>query len=97
MPPAYLIARIDITDDAAYAKYREQVPATIAQYGGEYLTRGGRFESLEGEAPPPRTVILKFPSFEQAKAWYDSPEYAGPKAIRQAASTGDAMLIEGVD
>lgn len=97
MPPAYLIAQIDITDEETYAKYREQVTPTVAQYGGEYLTRGGRFESLEGTVPPPRTVILKFPSFEQAKAWYDSAEYAGPKAVRQSASTGDVILVEGVD
>ncbi len=97
MPAAYLIAQIDITDEETYARYREQVPATVAQYGGEYLTRGGRFDSLEGAAPPPRTVILKFPSFEQAKAWYDSDEYAGPKAVRQSASTGNVILVEGVD
>ena len=97
MPPAYLIAQIDITDEETYAKYREQVPATIAQYGGEYLARGGRFESLEGTAPPPRTVILRFSSFEQAKAWYDSAEYAGPKAVRQSASTGNVILVEGIE
>ena len=97
MPAAYLIAQIDITDEETYAKYREQVPATVAQYGGEYLTRGGRFESLEGAAPPPRTVILKFPSFEQAKAWYDSDEYAGPKAVRKSASTGNVILVEGIE
>lgn len=97
MPPAYVLGQVDVHDEEAYAKYREQVPATVAQYGGEYLARGGRWERLEGVEPHPRMVILKFPSLEQAKAWYDSTEYAAPKALRQSASTGNLILVEGVD
>lgn len=95
MPAGYIIAQIDIQDEKAYAEYRQQVPGTIAKWGGEYLVRGGRQESLEGEPQPPRTVILRFESYEKAKAWYDSPDYAKPKALRQAASKGRVLLVEG--
>lgn len=97
MPCAYVVAQVDVKDPAAYEEYKAQVPATIAQYGGEYLARGGRIETLEGEPPLGRVVVLRFPSFEQAKAWYSSPEYAGPLAIRHRAAVSRSMLIEGME
>ena len=97
MPAAYVIAQVEITDPEVYAGYIEQVPATVAQHGGEFVARGGRSQALEGDAPPGRTVILKFPSYEAAQAWHGSQEYAGPKALRQSASRGRLMVVEGVD
>lgn len=95
MPAGYVVAQIDVTDGDAFEEYRELVPATIAQYGGEYLVRGGMQEDVEG-TPHPRTVLLRFESFERARAWYFSPEYEKPKALRQAASKGNVTLVEGV-
>lgn len=93
---AYCIFHIEVTDPEKYRDYAAAVPATIAQYGGEYLVRGGDFEVLEGHAPAPRTVVLKFPSSEQARRWYHSAEYRSVGAIRQSAAQTDAILIEGV-
>lgn len=93
---AYVIADIELTDPVAFEAYRERVPATIAQYGGRYLVRGGRHETLEGSWRPHRLVVLEFPSLEAARRWYDSPEYREPKALRQRASRGHVVLVEGV-
>ena len=95
MPAGYIVAQIDISDAAAFEEYRAQVPATIEQYGGAYIVRGGKQENLEG-SPNPRTVVVRFDSFEQARKWYYSDAYEKPKAIRQAASKGNAVLVEGV-
>ena len=95
MAKAYLVAQIDVTDSNAYMDYVKKVPATTAQYGGRYLVRGGKLEALEGAAPRSRVVVIEFPTFEQAKAWYDSEEYAPIKAIRLGASEGDVFLVEG--
>ncbi len=97
MPAAYVIAQVDVHDPEAYEAYKAQVPATVAQFGGVFVARGGRSEALEGDAPPGRTVILKFPSYEAALAWHGSAEYAGPKALRQSLSTGKLMVVEAVD
>ena len=59
------------------------------------IIRGGKQEDLEG-SPNPRTVVVRFDSFEQARKWYYSAEYEKPKALRQAASSGNAVLVEGV-
>jgi uncharacterized protein (DUF1330 family) len=94
--PAYVFANIEVTDPVLYEEYRKGVPATIAQYGGRYVARGGGAEGLEGGYAPKRVVILEFPSVERAKAWWDSPEYQPLRAIRQRASRGDLLLIEGL-
>ena len=94
--PAYVFANIEVTDPELYEEYRKRVPATIAQYGGRYIARGGAAEGLEGGYAPKRVVILEFPSMERAKAWWDSPEYRPLRALRQRASRGDLLLVEGL-
>ena len=93
---AYVIADIDVQDPVRYADYRKMVPASIEAYGGRFLARGGKVESLEGPWEPKRTVIVEFPSVERAKAWWDSAEYAPAKALRRAASQGSLILLEGL-
>jgi uncharacterized protein (DUF1330 family) len=93
---AYFIVELDVHDTAAFEEYRKQVPATIAKYGGRYLVRGGKTESLEGEWHPKRIVVLEFPSREEAKKFYDSSDYGPQKALRLRAATSKAVLVEGV-
>jgi uncharacterized protein (DUF1330 family) len=92
---AYVIGEIEVTEPAAYEDYRKQVLAVVTQYGGRFIARGGRTETLEGSPAPKRLVMLEFPSFEQAQKWYRSPEYAPLIAMRQKASRGRLVLIEG--
>jgi uncharacterized protein (DUF1330 family) len=92
---AYFIAELDITDAAGFEEYRQLVPATIEQYGGRYLVRGGQVETLEGEWQPKRVVVLEFPTVEQAKRWYDSEEYRVPKALRFRTTRSKLILVAG--
>lgn len=93
---AYVIAQIEITDPDRYTEYVKQVPATIARFGGRYLARGGRAEALEGRLTGRRIAIVVFDSYERAKDWYESSDYAGPKALRQAASVSSLVLVDGL-
>ena len=93
---AYVIVQVKVNDEEAYARYREQVPATIAKYGGEYLVRGGDMEILEGEWPAPRCVVLKFKDMERARAWHGSEDYREPKALRHEAAYTNAVLVDGI-
>ena len=97
MPRAYVIGQFDLHDPDAYSAYRAQTPATIEKYGGRFLVRAGHLETLEGDPPLPRIVVLEFPSLVQAKAWYDSEEYQALIPIRQAAAVGHSFLVEGAD
>ncbi|MBM3368085.1 MAG: DUF1330 domain-containing protein [Betaproteobacteria bacterium] len=92
----YVIAEVDVHDAALFEEYRKLVPATIAQYGGKYLVRGGATESREGGWAPKRMVMLEFPSAEQARKWYHSAEYAPALALRLKAATTRMVIVEGV-
>lgn len=92
---AYVIGEIDVTDPATYDEYRKQVLVTVEKYGGSFVARGGRAEALEGGPPPKRVVVLQFPSYARALEWYRSAEYAPLIKLRQKASRGRLLLVEG--
>lgn len=94
--PAYMVVNVTVKDPKRYEDYKALAPASIEQYGGKYLARGGKAESLEGSYKPNRMVILQFPSVEKAKAWWASTEYGKAKSIRQSCSTADMIVLEGL-
>jgi uncharacterized protein (DUF1330 family) len=93
---AYLIVDIDVRDAKAFDEYRKMVVPTIQKYGGRYLVRGGATTVLEGNWQPKRVVVLEFDSVERAREWYDSADYRPARDIRLKASSGNAVLVEGI-
>ena len=93
---AYVIVDINVTDAAGYEEYKRLAAPTVTAYGGKYIARGGRTETLEGDWIPNRLVILEFESRERAREWFNSPEYEGPRQLRQRAATTNMIMIEGV-
>jgi len=93
---AYVIAEVNVTDPKLYEDYKKLVPATVAKYGGRYAVRGGAVETQEGGWNPARLVVLEFPTMEQARKWYHSPEYAPALAIRLKAANAKIILVDGV-
>ena len=55
----------------------------------------GRQEVLEGAAVE-GVVILEFPTFEEAKAWYDSPAYRKVREHRYKGADYRAVIVQGV-
>jgi uncharacterized protein (DUF1330 family) len=97
MTPAYIIVDMQITDMEQYKQYMAEAPAAVKAAGGEYLVRGGRFEVMEGQWQPARVAMLRFPSFEQAKAFYDGEMYKAARAKRAGATQFfNMILVEGV-
>ncbi len=95
--PAYVIAMLEVTDPAAYERYKAAVPSTIAAAGGRYLARGGE-SVLEGSHDGRRVVILEFPSVEAARAWHQGERLRrGPDVIRESCARNVTfLLIPGV-
>lgn len=93
---AYVIAHIDVKDPARYEDYKKMSPVSIQKFGGRFIARGGDVEVLEGGWQPKRLVLLEFPTAEAARAWHKSEDYASAKALRQATSTGDMVIVEGI-
>ena len=97
VPNAYVIVEMQISDVEQYKLYMAEAPATVKAAGGEYLIRGGRSEALEGDWRPARMAMLKFPSYEAAKAWYESEKYRAARATRSGATTlFNMVVVEGV-
>jgi uncharacterized protein (DUF1330 family) len=96
-PPAYLIAETEVTDPAAFQKYAEKVPETLAPFKGNFhfVVRGGKTQALEGQ-PPKGIVVIAFDSTEKALAWYNSPAYEAIKPLRQGASVSRMFMAEGL-
>ena len=92
---AYVIGEIEVTDPAVYEDYRKQVLAVVTKYGGKFLVRGGKVDPKEGAWNPKRIVVLEFPSMAQAQKWYHSADYEPLIKLRQKASKGKLILVEG--
>lgn len=94
--PAYIVTEIVVTDPERDEAYKRMVVPSLTAYGGKFLVRGGTTETLEGSWAPGRFVILEFSSSAQAKAWWNSPQYAEAKALRQATARTQMILAEGL-
>jgi uncharacterized protein (DUF1330 family) len=96
LPSAYILANVDVTDPQQYEQYKKLSSIAMQTHGAEVCARGGAVQVLEGDWSPKRVVLLKFPTAEKARAFYDSPEYAAAKAARQGAAVMRMVLIEGL-
>lgn len=93
--PAYIIARVEVTDMTRYAEYMKVTPGVIAKFGGKFVARGGETLTLEGEPERSRVVLIEFPSLSDAKAFYHSEEYKETKVLRDGAATAQFVAVEG--
>jgi len=90
---AYVISRVRIDDAEGMAQYLQEVPPVVAAHGGEYVVRTADVTPLEGDWSHDRVVVLRFPDVAAAQAWYDSPDYAGLRALRQQASEAQIVVV----
>jgi uncharacterized protein (DUF1330 family) len=95
MSAFFLIDVQEITDEAKMAEYREKVFPVVERFGGKYRVVGGEQYVLEGEWKATFPVLIEFETVEQARRWYDAPEYRELRALRLAATRGTNVLIDG--
>jgi uncharacterized protein (DUF1330 family) len=93
---AFVVVQVEVKDPARYEAYKRMVPPTLEKFGGRFVVRGGPVHVMEGTWAPKRFVLVEFPSVEQAKAWWSSPEYADAKALRQATAESQMIIVEGI-
>lgn len=96
---AYWVARAKINDPAAYKKYTDLVPETLAEYGAKVLARGGDYKILEGPEIFERFVVIEFPSLEAAERCFNSAAYQQAAAFRRANGAGqnELTIVDGGD
>lgn len=94
MPKGYVVARAVVTNPDAWATYAAKAGEAMKKYGGSPIVRGGRAEIAEGEGRA-RNVVIEFASFDAARTYVHSPEYAEARKLRQGAGSIDIMVVEG--
>lgn len=92
--PAYVIVDITVTDPELYEEVKRRTPATVAAFGGTYLSRGGPSECLAGDWNPARLVLLQFESAQHVKNWLASPEYTAIRALRDRSARVNMVVTE---
>lgn len=92
---AYIVSTISISDPETYKKYTAKTPALVEKYGGKFLVRGNPVQTLEGDEFQDRMVIIEFPSQQALQDWYNDPDYQDAILIRQSASDGRLLAVEG--
>ena len=91
----YIIAIVDVSDQAKYGEFMKMAPSVIEKFGGRFAARAGNTKVLEGPALTGHVVIVEFPTFERAEQFYNSTEWQAARKLREGAATGQFILIEG--
>ena len=94
MAKGYVIVRAIVTNPTAWSEYAQKATAACQAFGGTYLVRGGRCEVTEGEARA-RNVVIEFESFDAARSYAHSAEYAEARKLREHAGVLDFVVVEG--
>ena len=92
---ACVLGHITVKDAEKWARYRAQVPATLAPWGAELLFRGQRAAVLSGEHAHTDTVVIRFPDAAAVAGWYNSPAYQALIPLREHAA--DLVLVSFAD
>lgn len=97
--PAYMIVTAAIHDREAFiGGYGTAAAKLIEQFGGRYLLRGPGAECLEGEfGDGASMVISKWPDRAAARAFWNSPEYAEVRKLRDGLADVQVLLVDGPD
>ncbi|MBK7355827.1 DUF1330 domain-containing protein [Propionivibrio sp.] len=86
MNEAYVVGHINVIDPEKWARYRQQVPATLAPWGAELVFRGNRAAILAGDDCHSSIVVIRFPDCAAVNSWYQSAAYQALIPLRQQAA-----------
>lgn len=95
MPAYMVITREKTRNESKLEDYKRLVPTSLQKYPAKYLAIHGRQEVLEGPKNED-VIILEFPTYEAAQAWYHSAEYQAAAHYRFLGGDYRFILTEGV-
>jgi uncharacterized protein (DUF1330 family) len=91
----YLLMNADLTDPAGYGEYKTAAAKVVADFGGRFLVRGGAMAPVEGDWHP-RCVLIEFPSYDDALAFYRSDAYQAVRGIRHRCAESTVLMMQGL-
>lgn len=92
----YMIVIADLTDRERFlAGYARAVPPLVTRFGGRYVVRGSGGAFVEGGwCANPSALVSEWPSREAALRFWNSPEYAEAKRLREGTGRFQVLLID---
>jgi len=93
----YVVAQLEVHDRELFEKYLAAFRPVFARHGGALLALGPEAEVIEGSWAMPRTVVMRFPTREDARRWHDDPDYKAAAELRRRSARANIVLVEGVD
>jgi uncharacterized protein (DUF1330 family) len=96
MPKGYWVVRVDVSNEDGYKSYAMANPPIFKKYGGRFVVRAGKFQTVEGTSRS-RNVVIEFPDFQSALDCYNSKEYQDNIKVRAPHANADIIIIEGYD
>ena len=94
---AYVIAQLAVNDMAEFKKYLAGFMPIFERHGGKLVGRSLEAEVIEGEWALPRTVVMRFPTPEDARRWHADPDYRALAKHRHRASRANIVIVDGLD
>ena len=85
----------NINNEEKLREYAVKARAAVEKYKGKFLIRGGKSTINEGDKSP-RTVVIVFPSYDEANTFYQSKEYQEAHIILKGQVERQFQIIEGV-
>ena len=96
VPPAYLIAEVQVTDPDTWKQYVAALPGTLAPYKVRTLVRANPV-AIDSSTPPAGTlVVLAFNSMDDVKAFWNSPAYQAIIPLREKAAKTRVYAVQGM-
>lgn len=92
----YVIVDSEVIDAQQLPEFAQKVADAVTAHGGRFLARGGRLEAIHGDWAPQRLVIIEFDSFDRAREFAGSAEYAAVEEFRGRAVNSNVVMVEGV-
>ncbi|MDE0321577.1 MAG: DUF1330 domain-containing protein [Acidimicrobiaceae bacterium] len=92
----YVIIDSEVVDAQRLPEFVQKVSEAVAAHGGRFLVRGGQVEAIHGNWTPQRLVIIEFESFDRAREFAASTEYAAVEEVREQAITSNVVMVEGI-
>tara|TARA_B100000963_G_scaffold316446_1_gene296238 strand:+ start:17 stop:304 length:288 start_codon:yes stop_codon:yes gene_type:complete len=83
-----------INNEKKLKEYAVKAKAAVEKYKGKFLIRGGKSINNEGEKSP-RTVVIEFPSYNEANSFYNSKEYQEAHSILKGYAVRQHQTVEG--
>lgn len=93
---AFLICDVAVRNREKLVEYLQLAKGTVEQFGGRYLAQAGETSVFEGDWNPQTVVVVKFPSAEAAKEWYNSESYSAALKVNPKAMVRKMILVNGL-